>query len=109
MQYNQEFRRRWLKGWLIFEVIALIIAFVSAGGGHGKYLFVKLLFPIPMYFGVMHHVLDALMLILLLVQYPAIGLIPFVATKRRSMYIYALLAALHVIFVVITFLEDGAV
>jgi len=106
MTNSLKHRMLWLAAWLIFEVIALFLAFLSAGGGHGDYLFFKLLFPIPMYFGVMHHLLDIPMMVLLFVQYPIIGLAPLVANRKKVICFYTVFVALHMVFSALVFLED---
>ena len=103
MEDNPGFRRRWLTAWLVFEGIALVAAILSSGGGHGDYLFAKLLFPVPMYLGVVHEVLDLPILILIVIQYPLVGLTPFLISWRRTMYVCALLGVIHAIFTFLVF------
>ena len=96
---NHNYRKRWLRGWLLLAVTALIAAFLSAGGGHGDYLFVTLFFPITMYVGIIHQMLVPAMVILLLVQYPVIAVLPFVFSWRKVKCICILMAIVHVTFV----------
>ena len=103
MEHSRESRKRWLKGWLVFEVIALIAAFLSAGGGHGDYLLVRLLFPIPMYIGLMQQSLAGVPTILSLLQYPVVGLVPYAFSWRQSKWVCALFVVIHIIFVFMVF------
>lgn len=97
------FRKWWLIGWIAFEFIALILGVISAGAGHGDYFFVKIFFPITMYTWYMHQKLGPLMVILAFIQYPLVGLVPFILAKRRRKYFYALFLVIYIFFMVLVF------
>ncbi len=90
----------WLTAWIVFEVIALFLAFLSAGGGHGDYLFCKLLFPIPMYIGIVQGKIGIVSLILSLIQYPLVGIAPLLLSFRHAKYFCILFAVAHIVFAV---------
>ena len=108
MMTNSKPKILWLAAWLVFDVIASVLAFISGGAGHGNYVVCKLLFPIPIFIGFLQEqlglVATILLLIVALIQYPLVGVAPFVLSPRRLKYFYIVFVALHVLFVAIVFM-----
>ena len=100
---DETFKEWWLNGWIIFEFVALILGVISGGGGHGDYFFVKIFFPITMYTWYMQHKLGPLMIILAFIQYPVVGLVPFILAKRKRKYFYVLFLVINILFMVLVF------
>ena len=108
MREDRRSKRWWLIGWIAFEFIALLLALVSTGAGHGDYLFCKLLFPIPMYIGILQESLGCLPLLLSFIQYPIVGLIPYTTlNKRHRKYFYAFFVLLNVLFIILVFMHPS--
>ena len=104
MNEDRRFKKWWLIGWIVFEFVALLLGAISSGGGHGDYFFVKIFFPIIMYTWFMHQKLEILMLILVFIQYPMVGLIPYTTlTKRHRNYFYTFFILLNVLFLILVF------
>jgi hypothetical protein len=104
---DSKHRMSWLAVWMIVEVIALFLAFLSAGAGHGDYLYCKLLFPIPMYIAIVEGSIGIISAVPALVQYPLVGLAPFLLSFRRATYFYAVLAIVHIAFVAIVLMHPS--
>jgi hypothetical protein len=107
MMGNRKSKVWWLTTWLVLEFVALCLALLSTGGGHGDYLFCKLLFPIPMYIGIVQQKIGVTSLILSLLQYPLVGTAPFLLSPGHARYFYLLFAVLNVIFVVMVFMHPS--
>ena len=107
MNKDRKSKRRWLIGWIVFEFVALLLGAISSGGGHGNYFFVKIFFPITMYTSFMHDKLEILMLILVFIQYPMVGLVPYILAKRQRKYFYILFVIINILFMVLVFKYPG--
>jgi len=107
MNKERKFKIQWLVGWMVFHSIAFILALLSTGAGHGDYFFVKVFFPITMYVWFIHWRLPGLMMTLPFIQYPMVGLAPFIFARRRRKYFYALLLAVNLYFLVLVFVREN--
>jgi hypothetical protein len=86
--------------------VCLAGAIASAGAGHGSYFWAKVCFPYSTLSFQGPHPLTAPFMLLAIVQLPFYGVILGLALTRRSVLLWAgvfLLAALHVVFVLMCF------
>ena len=87
---------------LMASPFLLLVGFVSAGAGHGSYVWARILFPfaaIALALG-----MPPLILILSVVQYPVYGLLLTGATRREKFLIAAFaIVVVHALCVVPTF------
>ena len=106
MDLSRKNRVTWFAAWTGFGLVALFLAAVSAGAGHGDYLLAKFLFPVPMLIGMSSETLAGLPLILALIEYPGIGLLGF-KVRRRSGFAWIALAYVVVssVWVLLVFLR----
>jgi len=104
---DQKSKKLWLKGWIAFEFVALILALLSTGAGHGDYFFVKLFYPITMYTWYIHRKLPCLMMILPFIQYPTVGLVPFIFAKKQRKYFYVLFLVINIYFMILVFEREN--
>ena len=95
-------------GSIVLGVLALVVAFLFAGAGHGTYLPAKVLFTYTMLSTVHLESISGLFLIIALVQYPVYGLILGWAAKTHNFrFAFGMIATLHVSGAVLCFLLIG--
>lgn len=85
----------------LIEFPALLLAFVSAGFGHGDYVVTRLLFPVPMLCALWEGQVGAVALLLALAQFPIYGLLLGRANTQGKFGLIKSLAGLHVVAAVI--------
>ena len=88
---------------VVAELLALVLAFISAGAGHGSYIGVRLLFPFSSLLILVEGGFGPLGLAIGLLQYPVYGACLAVALATQRYRVVAMLLATHVIAVVVCF------
>jgi hypothetical protein len=88
---------------LLLGFLALVVAWASAGAGHGEYVGARALFPIPMLSSLLGDGLGVLSIALALVQFPIYGgLLGW--TRARKAYIpAAVMGLLHIVAAILCF------
>ncbi len=104
-QLNKINLRRYIIGVVIASPIAVILGFLSAGFGHGDYLFAKLLFPLTMlsshYTG---NVLLSPFVLFALVQFPLYGVVLALSNMfKKDVIVALLLFVFHLSAVILCF------
>jgi hypothetical protein len=90
---------------IILTPVALFLALVSAGSGHGNYLVAKLLFPYTMLSTVVAGEISLIFLVLAFLQFPIYGFILALGAQAEKMKSVAYtIAAIHVFGVLLCFL-----
>ena len=85
---------------------ALLLAFISAGAGHGHYTFARLLFPIPMLATLLtNNQISNTLIVAAILQFPFYGLIVGFGIGRRKMLPVVAVVFAHVAGVVGCFLN----
>lgn len=77
------------------ELVAVFLAFISAGSGHGDYAFARLLFPLPLLFMPLEGGMGVMTLSTGALQFPLYGAFISWIAERRSYAYLAALAFLH--------------
>ena len=80
----------------------MLLAFISAGGGHGNYLWAKVFFPYSMILPVLQKSEISLPLIILaIVQYPIYGVLIgiFASSFKKAAAVVAIIGIVHVVAV----------
>ena len=107
MREVRKTKKLWLIGWIAFGFVALILALLSTGGGHGDYIFVKLFFPITMYTWYIRGKFPCLMMILPFIQYPMVGLVPFIFARKRRKYFYIIFLVINIYFLALVLMREN--
>lgn len=82
---------------LFFTPVALFLAVVSAGSGHGDYLWARILFPYTMLLTLRFDTITGPLTWLAIVQFPSYGVVLGVANKYRRILPAAFgLLAIHI-------------
>lgn len=81
--------------WNLAELVAVFLAFISAGSGHGDYAFARLLFPLPLLFMPLEGGMGVMTLSTGALQFPLYGAFISWIAERRSYAYLAALAFLH--------------
>jgi len=79
-----------------FAPIALFLAYLSGGAGHGNYLMTKLLFPMPMALAILFGEIFIPIIFLAVIQFPLYG---YILDRKNCILTYGLLVA-HIVFAV---------
>ena len=108
-------RFNWLKSLVFLGVsiiatfLALILAFISAGAGHGDYFFVKLLFPYTMLSTIAFNEITLPFIIFGLFQFPIYSLTLSLAENKKNIkFIGLLILGIHLSAVIICFISIGS-
>ena len=93
---------------LILTPIFLLIAFLSAGAGHGGYLFTKILLPFTMLSTVAADQITLPFVLLAILQFPLYGVLLGLANRvKRFRNAILLISVVHSIAVVLCFVFIG--
>jgi hypothetical protein len=93
---------------VIIEIIALFLALVSMGGGHGHYFMAKMFFPLEMIIGTAIETLAGIPVLMALIHYPLIMGISTLFNTRNIIIYYIIMAFIHAALVCILFLMGGS-
>ena len=92
---------------LIF--LALLLAFISAGAGHGDYLFAKLFFPYSILSAITFSEITLFSLVIAFLQFPIYAFILSLAGSQKRMFqIVLLVLGLHFSAFVLCFIAPGS-
>jgi hypothetical protein len=90
---------------LVATPICLFLALLSAGAGHGDYLWAKILFPYTMLLTVIFESVTTPGIILAIVQYPLYGVALGLANRKHKVVHMAIaLIVFHVLAAILFFL-----
>lgn len=89
---------------IIAEFVAIFMAMLFAGPGHGSYAPARIIFPFTMLSTIFHENIRGVYILLGLIQFPAYGLIAS-SVKNTKMFkpTIGLLCIIHVVVVIIVF------
>jgi hypothetical protein len=90
---------------LIATPICLLLAVVSGGGGHGNYLWAKILFPYTMVSTSIFESITTPFILLAIIQFPLYGIALGMANRKHKVaQMIVVLSVVHLLAVTITFL-----
>lgn len=82
---------------LLVELVAIVAAVVSAGAGHGDYVFARILFPVPFLLVPIRRTFGLPSICLALVQFPLYGVVVARGRAIRSYRLALAVIGLHVV------------
>ncbi len=88
---------------ILIEIIALFLGLVSAGAGHGNYIWAILFFPITMASFCLLNKLILPFVLFSIIQYPLYGILIIFLNKKRRTIAAVLIVIIHLISICICF------
>ena len=89
---------------LVVEVVALVLAMLSGGAGHGDYAAARALFPVPMLTTLLEgDTIGPLSMTLALAQFPLIGALTGYCLALRRLAPLVAVGAVHLVAMVLAF------